>query len=85
MKDPAVDLSLKHQPLEYYKCHLHTVLEKKKQMDRLYGDKGQLNEPKWLSSVWSGDVAALASIMPIQTDGVFQESRFWMKKKVFDN
>lgn len=29
MKDPAVDLSLKHQPLEYYKCHLHTVLGKK--------------------------------------------------------
>lgn len=46
MKDPAVDLSLKRQPLEYYKCHLHTVLEKKRQMDGLNGDKGLLNEPK---------------------------------------
>lgn len=34
MKDPVVDLSLKHQPLEYYKCHLHMILwgEKHKMM-----------------------------------------------------
>lgn len=31
MKDPASDFFLKHQPLEYYKCHLHTVLEKEKE------------------------------------------------------
>lgn len=31
MKDPASDFSLKHQPLEYYKCHLHAVLEKEKE------------------------------------------------------
>lgn len=31
MKDPASDFSLKHQPPEYYKCHLHTVLEKEKE------------------------------------------------------
>lgn len=31
MKDPASDFSVKQQPLEYYKCHLHTVLEKKKE------------------------------------------------------
>lgn len=30
MKDPASDFFLKHQPLEYYKCHLHTVLETEK-------------------------------------------------------
>lgn len=28
MKDPAPDFFLKHQPLEYYKCHLQAVLEK---------------------------------------------------------
>lgn len=28
MKDPASDFLLKHQPPEYYKCHLHAVLEK---------------------------------------------------------
>lgn len=28
MKDAASDLLLKHQPPEYYKCHLHAVLEK---------------------------------------------------------
>lgn len=27
MKDPASDFLLKHQPPEYYKCHLHAVLE----------------------------------------------------------
>ena len=31
MKDPASDFFLKQQPLEYYKCHLHTVLEKEKE------------------------------------------------------
>lgn len=28
MKDPASDFLLKHQPPEYYKCHLQAVLEK---------------------------------------------------------
>ena len=47
MKDPAADLSLKQQPLEYYKCHLHTVLERKKEWrDEVNGDKAQVNESK---------------------------------------
>lgn len=33
MKDPTADITLKYQPLEYYKCHLHTVLEKINQAD----------------------------------------------------
>lgn len=40
MKDPASDFFLKHQPLEYYKCHLHTVLEKEKEGGWGEGEKG---------------------------------------------
>lgn len=51
MKDPASDFFLKHQPLEYYKCHLHTVLEKEKEevwgkgeVKRHHGDEAK---PCW--------------------------------------
>lgn len=36
MKDPASDFFLKQHPLEYYKCHLHAVLEN----EREGGDEG---------------------------------------------
>lgn len=35
MKDPASDFLLKHQPPEYYKCHLHAALEK--EVDEVVG------------------------------------------------
>lgn len=39
MKDPASDFLLKHHPPEYYKCHLHAVLEK--EVDEVGGEGGE--------------------------------------------
>lgn len=36
MKDPVADLSLKRQPREYYKCHLHMILWGEKQKTTQY-------------------------------------------------
>lgn len=42
MKDPASDFLLKHQPPEYYKCHLHAVLEK--EVDEVGGERKMRKE-----------------------------------------
>lgn len=42
MKDPASDFFLKHQPLEYYKCQLHAVLEKGREGGWRCGRKGKV-------------------------------------------
>lgn len=55
MKDPASDFSLKHQPLEYYKCHLHTVLEKEKEGGDEVREKGEGSQVAlwwWGRNLW---------------------------------
>lgn len=44
MKDPASDFLLKHQPPEYYKCHLHAVLENG--VDEVVGGRAQEKNEK---------------------------------------
>lgn len=47
MKDPASDFFLKHQPLEYYKCHLHAVLEKEREGGVTEVRGGKERRAKW--------------------------------------